>query len=72
MWIRDSGTLSYNTNNESGFYDITDINKSMQGSSCTMPTTKKKKRCMKVWQVDESENSCIMFCEVCANVTTSC
>ena len=42
-WIGDSGASCHITNNDTGLYDITDINKSIQGSSSIMPVMKKGK-----------------------------
>ena len=54
-WIRDSGASCHITNNDTGMYDITDINESIQGSSSIMPTTKKSKLCVNVCQVNQAE-----------------
>ena len=40
-WIGDLGTLHHITKNNSGFYDVPDINKLIGGSSGSMPATKK-------------------------------
>ena len=54
-WIGDSGASCHVTNNDTGMYDIIDINELTQASSGIMPTTKKSKLCVKVQQVDENE-----------------
>ena len=40
-WIGDSCTSHHNTNNDTGLYDITKINKSVQGSLGNMFAIKK-------------------------------
>ena len=55
MWIGDSGTLCHITNNDTGLYNVTKINKSIEGSVGSMSATKKGKLCMKVHQVDSTE-----------------
>ena len=42
-WIGDSGASCHMTNCNTGLYNITDINKSIQGSSGIMPAMKKSK-----------------------------
>ena len=42
-WIRDSGASYHITNNDTGMYDITNINESIQGNSSIMPAMKKDK-----------------------------
>ena len=42
-WIRDSGASCHITNNDTGLYDITNIDKSIQGRSGIMPAMKKGK-----------------------------
>ena len=53
--VRDLGASCYIINDGTGLYDITNINKSVQGSSGNMSTTKKSKLCMNVHQVDGSK-----------------
>ena len=43
------------TNDDTGLYDISNIDESIQGSSGTMPATKKGKLQVKVQQVDGPE-----------------
>ena len=40
-WIDDSGNSCHITNNDTGLYDITSINKFVNGSVSNMTTTKK-------------------------------
>ena len=40
-WIGDSGVQCHITNNDTGAFDIIDINMLIQGSSSTMPAMKK-------------------------------
>ena len=47
-WIRDLEASCHITNDNTGLYDITDINKSIQGSSGIMPARKKGKLQVKV------------------------
>ena len=54
-WIRDSGTSCHITNNDTGLYDIININKSVQGSSSIMPAMKKDKLLVIVLQVNGAE-----------------
>ena len=42
-WIRDSGASCHIINNDTGLYDVTNIDKSIKGSSSIMPDTKKGK-----------------------------
>ena len=49
-WIGDSGVSCHVTNNDTGLYDVTDINKSIQGSSSIMPAMKKGKLQVKACQ----------------------
>ena len=42
-WIRDSGASCHITNDDTGIYDVTDINESIKGSSRIVPATKKGK-----------------------------
>ena len=51
-WIRDLGASCHITNNDTGLYDVTDINNSIQGSSSIMPAAKKGKLRVKACQVD--------------------
>ena len=54
-WIGDSGASCHITNNDTGLYDVMDINESIQGSSGIMPATKKGKLQVKVRQVNGTE-----------------
>ena len=54
-WIRDSGESCHITNDDTGLYDIIDIDESIQGSSSIMPAMKKEKLQLKVCQVDGTE-----------------
>ena len=40
MWISDLGALCHITNDDSGMYDVTDINELVEDSSGSMPITK--------------------------------
>ena len=42
-WIRDLGASCHITNGNNGLYDVTDIDKLIQGSPSIMPVTKKGK-----------------------------
>ena len=55
IWIGDLGASCHITNNKTGMYDITNINKSIQGSSNIMPATKNGKLHVNVCQVDGTE-----------------
>ena len=52
---RDSGTSCHITNNNTGLYDIINIDKSIQGSSGIMPATKKAKQWVTVWKLKGAE-----------------
>ena len=54
-WIRDSGASCHITNDNTGLYDITDIDKSIQGSSSIIPATKKGKLQVNVCQIYGTE-----------------
>ena len=54
-WIRDSGASCHITNNDTGLYDVTNVDESIQGSSCIIPVIKKRKLQVKVCQVDGTE-----------------
>ena len=62
-WIGNSCASCHMTNNESGMYDVIKIDKSIQGSSGIMPTTKKGKLCMRVCQVNGQEQVHILWPE---------
>ena len=47
--------MTYITNNDSGLYNITNINESIQGSPGIMPAMKKGKLQVKVHQVNGTE-----------------
>ena len=55
-WIDNSGASCHITNNNTGLYDITEINKLVQGILGIISATIKGKLCMKVCPVDGSEN----------------
>ena len=42
-WIGDSGASCHITNDEKGMFNVIEIQESIQGSSGTMPATKKGK-----------------------------
>ena len=50
-WIGDLGASRHNANNDTGLYNITNINELVQGSLGSMSITKKGKLHMKVHQV---------------------
>ena len=52
--IEDSRTSCHITNDDTGIYDITEIDKAMKGSSDSMKEILKRKLNLKVSQVDES------------------
>ena len=54
-WIEDSSASCYVTNDDTGMYDITDIDESIQGSSNILPAMKKGKLHVNVCQVDGTE-----------------
>ena len=54
-WIRDSGTSCHIINDDTGLFEVTDINELIQGSSSIMPTTNKGKVCFHVCQVNRTE-----------------
>ena len=54
-WIGDSGASCHITNDDTGLYDITNINESIQGSFGVMPATEKGKLQVKAWQFDRTE-----------------
>ena len=54
-WIGDSCASCHIINDDSGMYDITDIDESTQGSSSIMPATKKGKLHVNVCQVNGTE-----------------
>ena len=54
-WIGDLRTSCHIANDNTRMYDITDINKSVQGISGNMKTTKQGKFHVKVQQVDGNE-----------------
>ena len=53
--VGDYGTLCHITNNYTGLFDVTKIYKMGQGSSGSMPATKKGKLCINVHQVNGVE-----------------
>ena len=54
-WIGDLGASCHITNDDTGLYNINDINELIQGSSSIMPATKKSKLQVKVRQVNRAE-----------------
>ena len=54
-WIGDSGALCNITIDDADLYDVTNINKLLQGSLGNIITTKNGKLGMKVYQVDGSK-----------------
>ena len=63
-WTGDSGASSHITNDDTGLYDITDIDESIQGSPGIMTATKKGKLQVKVRQVNGTEQVHTLTCEV--------
>ena len=53
--IGDSCTSCHFMNNDTGLFNIININKMIQKSSGNMPATKKEKLCVNVQQVDGTE-----------------
>ena len=51
-WIEDSGASCHITKDETSLFDVTEINKSVQGSLGSIPVTKNRKLHMNIWQVD--------------------
>ena len=51
-WIGNSGTSCHITNDETGMFDVIEIQESIQGSSGTMPATKKGKLQVTIQQVN--------------------
>ena len=56
-WIGDSGTLCQITNNYSSLFEVTEINKLIQGNSDSMPAIEKGKLHIHVQQVDGNKQS---------------
>ena len=54
-WSRDSYASCHIINNNTGLYDITDINESIQGSSHIMPAMKEGKLLVKARQDDMTQ-----------------
>ena len=54
-WIGDSGASCHITNNNTGLYNVTNIDESIQGSSSIIPPTKKGKLQVNIWQVNRAE-----------------
>ena len=54
-WIGDSLISCHITNNDTHLFNITVINESVQGSLGSMPAIRKRKFCIKVHQVDDTE-----------------
>ena len=54
-WIGDSGASLHITNTDTGLYDVTDIDESIQGSSGIMTAMNKGKLRVKVYQVNGTE-----------------
>ena len=55
MWINDSSASCHMTNNDTCFYDVTNINKLIQASESNTCTTKKDKLWINVCQVNGTE-----------------
>ena len=55
MWIGNMGASYHIPNDDVGLYDVTKINKFVQGSLGNMSITKRGKLCMKVCQVNGSK-----------------
>ena len=60
-WIGDSGASCNIRNDDTGLYEITKIEESIQSSSCNMLTTKKGKLCIDIHQVDDTEWVCTLW-----------
>ena len=60
-WIGDLGASCHITNNNTGLYDVTNIDESIQGSSRILPTMKKGKPWFKVHQVNGTEQVHILW-----------
>ena len=54
-WIGDSSASCHITNDKKGMFDVIEIDKLIQGSSGTIPSTKKGKLRVIVWQVNGQE-----------------
>ena len=54
-WIRDSAASCPITNDDTGLYDVANINESIQGSYSIMPAMKKGKLQVKVCQVNRNK-----------------
>ena len=55
IWIRDFNSLCHIMNDDTSLFIIIDINKLIHRSSGNMPSTKKVKLHVNVWQVDGTE-----------------
>ena len=60
-WSSNSGALCCITNNDTDLYDINEINKLVHGNAGNMSAIKKGNLCMKVCQVDGTEQVCILW-----------
>ena len=60
-WIGNSSASCHITNNDTGLFDVIDINKSIKGSSDVMPAMKKFKLWVNVWQDNRTESVHTLF-----------
>ena len=71
-WIGNSDALCHISNDNTCHYDVTNINKLVQGSSGNMSTTKKGKLLMKACQVDGIKKLHILWCtKYCAKASAN-
>ena len=61
LWIGNSGPSCNMANNDTGLYDITNINKLVQRSSGNMSAMRKGKLCMIVCQVNGSKKLYVLW-----------
>ena len=61
IWVGDSGTSFHISNNDTGLFDVTEVNKFVEGSLGNMPATKKGMLHRKVCQVDGTEGVHILW-----------
>ena len=54
-WIRDSGVSHQIANDDNNLFEATEIHKSIQESSGSMPVTEEGKLHVNIWQVDSTE-----------------
>ena len=60
-WIGDSGASGHITKDDTGLYDVTNIDESIQGSIGILPAPKKGKLQSKVQQVNGTEQVYILW-----------